>query len=172
MLSSDDGGPTRLTVAPLTRDDGKEIFEIVGQLEGMAAAGAARLSQAEREGVIQAMAVANDQLRDVGTNGSADRMRFFELDSAFHKACVAEAGSPRLRRLHNAVKPQAERYIRLYVTALLDQIAVSVEEHEALLEEIRAGDPERAHRAMFLNWRNAGLRLDGIIASLGEQGSW
>lgn len=77
-----------------------------------------------------------------------------------------------MRRLHDAVKPQAERYIRLYVSSLLDAMSVSVDEHEGILDEIRDGEPERAHAAMLQNWRNAARRLDRIIEALGEQGSW
>ena len=53
---------------------------------------------------------------------------------------VEDVAGPRLIILHRAIKPQSERYIRLYVTALLDQIATSVREHERIAVCIAKGD--------------------------------
>ncbi|HJU65178.1 MAG TPA: GntR family transcriptional regulator, partial [Gemmatimonadaceae bacterium] len=39
----------RLTVAPLTREDSRELFHLVGELEGLAARGAAELPASDRQ---------------------------------------------------------------------------------------------------------------------------
>jgi DNA-binding GntR family transcriptional regulator len=70
------------------------------------------------------------------------------------------------------VKPQAERYIRLYVNALVDRIADSIVEHEAIIDAIRQGDAERTERAVLHNWRNAAERFSEVIARIGERGNW
>ncbi len=59
-----------------------------------------------------------------------DAYRAFQLDASFHRRYVVEAAPPRLLALHDAIKPQAERYARLYVTALTNELDVSVAEHE------------------------------------------
>jgi DNA-binding FadR family transcriptional regulator len=79
---------------------------------------------------------------------------------------------PRLLALHNAIKPQSERYTRLYVSVLLDELPTSVREHEIIVRGIAAGDPDAAQEAAETNWRNASQRLASVIADLGERGLW
>jgi DNA-binding GntR family transcriptional regulator len=98
--------------------------------------------------------------------------RAFELDLAFHCAYVEDIAGPRLLALHRAIKPQSERYTRLYVSVLLDELPTSVKEHEIIIRGIAAGDPEAAQRAVETNWRNASQRLARVIADLGERGLW
>src|SRR5205814_1793002 len=75
-----------------------------------------------------------------------DPMRIFHLDTSFHQSYVEAGAGPRLLALHNAIKPQAERYVRLYTSALVDEIAQSVVEHERIIEEIDTGGAEGARR--------------------------
>src|SRR5438045_9034760 len=53
VIGSPGAGQSRLTVAPLTRDDVYELLNIVGALEGTGARGAALLSQAERRNLVR-----------------------------------------------------------------------------------------------------------------------
>ncbi|MBI4420589.1 MAG: FCD domain-containing protein, partial [Gemmatimonadetes bacterium] len=91
---------------------------------------------------------------------------------AFHRAYVETAAGPRLLALHRTMKPQAERYIRVYVSALVDKIRTSVREHEAIIRHIGRGRPDAAERAIRTNWRNAAARLGRVIESVGERGLW
>ena len=100
------------------------------------------------------------------------RERLFQLDNTFHRSYVFAGAGPRLLVLNDSIKPQAERYIRLYVDALIDQIAVSVNEHEKIVKAIESGDPDQAQATVRTNWRNAAERLSGVIARAGELGSW
>ena len=100
------------------------------------------------------------------------RERLFQLDNTFHRAYVRAGAGPRLLVLNESIKPQAERYIRLYIDALIDQIAVSVAEHESIVSAIASGDADRAQATVRTNWRNAAERLSGVIARAGELGSW
>jgi DNA-binding GntR family transcriptional regulator len=70
------------------------------------------------------------------------------------------------------VKPQAERYVRLYISALIEQVHRSVHEHEAIAAAIAAGDGIAAKEAVLTNWHNAGERLSQVIEMLGERGIW
>ncbi len=79
---------------------------------------------------------------------------------------------PRLLALHDAIKPQAERYTRLYVDALIDQLVLSVDEHQATIDAIEDGEAERAQLAVQTNWGIAADRLGEVIKRAGELGSW
>ena len=166
------GKERRLIVAPLTQDDARELFHIVGQLEGLAARSTAELPTARRADVVARLRELNRQLGEVARQPRPDPLRIFDLDTAFHRTYVESGGGPRLLALHDATKPQAERYIRLYISSLVDEITTSVEEHETIILHIERGDPVAARQAVDTNWSNAALRLSKVIGTLGERGSW
>lgn len=162
----------RLIVAPLTQEDALELFDIVGQLEGLAARGAAASDAKPRTALVQRLRRLNTDLGVAAKQRRPDPMGIFELDMAFHRAYVEAGSGPRLLALHEATKPQAERYVRLYITSLIDEIATSVGEHNVIVQAIDAGDVVGAQQAVSSNWKNAALRLSKVIQSLGERGSW
>ena len=171
VASNGVGRERRLIVAPLTMHDGQEVFTIVGHLEGLAARTAAELPAPRRKALVLQLRGVNDLLATQAKK-KGNATRFFDLDIEFHRLYVEEVVGPRLLTLHRAIKPQSERYIRLYVSVLLDQIATSVREHERIAASIARGDPEAAQQAVETNWRNAAERLTQIIAQHGERGSW
>jgi DNA-binding GntR family transcriptional regulator len=166
------GKERRLIVAPLTQDDARELFHIVGQLEGLAARSAAGLPRPRRVDVAERLQQLNRELALVARRPRPDPLRIFDLDTAFHRAYVESGAGPRLLALHDAIKPQAERYIRLYISSLVDEIATSVEEHDLIIQCIEEGEPVAARQAVDTNWSNAAVRLSKVIATLGERGSW
>lgn len=165
------GRERRLIVAPLTLDDGRELFSIVGHLEGLAARTAAMLPTARRKEIVTRLRELNRQL-SVQSRKRGDAGRFFDLDLQFHRSYVEDVVGPRLLTLHRAFKPQSERYIRLYVSVLLDEVSSSVKEHEVIAASIARGDPDAAQAAVETNWNNAGARLALLIAQHGERGNW
>ncbi|MGH7560517.1 MAG: GntR family transcriptional regulator [Gemmatimonadales bacterium] len=165
------GSDQRLAVTPLTRDDGREIMVIVGHLEGLAARMAAELPKAERLRVVRRLRAINRRLA-LESRRRGPLTRIFELDQAFHHEYVEDVSSPRLRALHRAIKPQVERYARLYVSSLLDELPTSVREHEVIIRAIARGEPAAAQQAAETNWRNAAARLAKVIAQMGERGVW
>jgi len=70
------------------------------------------------------------------------------------------------------VKPQAERYIRMYISMLTSDIRASVAEHDAIIEAIEAGNADEAQVAVQTNWRHAADRIAKVIEVAGERGSW
>lgn len=165
------GRERRLIVAPLTIADGQEVYFIVGHLEGLAARATAMLPSARRKGIVR-------QLRDLNRRLAAesrkrgDAVRLFDLDLEFHQTYVEDIAGPRLLTLHRAIKPQSERYSRLYVSVLLDELSASVKEHEAIASTISRGDPDAAQAAVETNWNNAAARLERIMTQHGERGNW
>ncbi len=114
----------------------------------------------------------NGELSEAARVPRPDKLRIFEIDTAFHRAYVEASAGPRLLALHDAIKPQTDRYIRLYISSLVDEIATSVEEHAVIIQCVEDGDAAAAETAVDTNWRNAALRLERVIANLGERGSW
>ena len=164
------GQDQRLIVAPLTQEDGREIILIVGHLEGLAAHTAAILPDDRRKQVVARLREINREL--AAESKRRDFTRIFDLDQAFHRAYVEDVVGPRLLALHRSIKPQIERYTRLYISVLVDELPTSIKEHEIIVRAIASGDAVGAQRAVETNWRNAASRLTRVIAQLGERGSW
>jgi DNA-binding GntR family transcriptional regulator len=164
-------GDQRLIVTPLTQTDGRDLFLVVGHLEGLAAREAAGLPDDARRRVAQKLRQINKRL-SAGARQRVSASRLFDLDYEFHQGYVEGVASPRLLALHRAIKPQSERYARLYVNVLLDQLAVSVKEHDAIAQAIADGDADLAQRSTERNWRNAADRLSRVIAEDGGRGIW
>ena len=166
------GSEQRLTVAPLTQDDARDLFSIIGAIEALAAQHAAGLERPARSELVAKLRQLNGALKQAAEASRPDPLRIFDLDTTFHRTYVEAGAGLRLLALHDAIKPQAERYVRLYTSALVDEIARSVEEHEKIVEQIEAGSAEGTWRAVQRNWRNAAGRLSRVIITLGERGSW
>ena len=162
----------RMTVAPLTREDVADLLEIVGELEGLAARSAARLSEVDRERLAKDLAAINAEFRRAASAKGAQPGRLYELDEKFHRRYVEAGSGPRLLSLHEAVKPQAERYIRMYIALLLDTVPTAGGEHDVIVDSIRTGNAAAAQRAVQTNWRHASDRLVRAIEVMGEQGNW
>lgn len=163
---------SRLAVAPLTKEDSRELYWIVGHIEGLAGRLLAELDRETRERVAGQLRAINGELSELARSRHADPGRIFDLDMGFHQALVESAGGPRLLAIHAAIKPQTERYWRLYASAILDDLSISVAEHVAIIEAIARGDADAAEQAIRINWQNGGERLGRVIDSLGERGSW
>lgn len=172
IVSAGDGERSRPIVAPLTKDDAQELFYLVGQIEGLAAHFTAQLEEEARTRVAREMRRINRRYSESVDETSPDFNHLFELDTRFHRSYVESGAGPRLLELHDSMKPQAERYIRVYIRVLTAQIPISVEEHAKIVEAIGAGRPDRAERAVQTNWRNATDRLEPVIEDMGERGSW
>jgi len=163
---------SRLTVAPLTRDDVYELLNIVGALEGMGSRGAGLLPPTERHALARELRSLNAEFQRAGKVVPIDHGSLYDADERFHRRIVEASAGPRLLALHDAVKPQAERYIRMYISMLTGDIRTSVYEHDLIIASIDEGRADDAELAVQVNWRHAADRLSKVIAVAGERGSW
>jgi DNA-binding GntR family transcriptional regulator len=160
----------RPVVAPLVDSDADELCSLVALHEGHAAAAAARLPTDRRLELVAELMSLNEAMRREGSapNPSHDRLR--DIDAAFHHACTHAAAGPRLLALLDVVKPQAERYNRVYATLLLPtRITDAVAEHEAIIRALRAGDPDAARRAVETNYGHGAAELAQAIDAPGSR---
>lgn len=172
ITSDADGRRSRPAIAPLTREDAHELFNIVGLIEGLAARWTAELETERRDVVVSDLREINEAYKQRSHEKRPDFNALFELDDRFHRRYVESGSGPRLLALHDSIKPQAERYIRVYISVLTAEIQISLKEHRAIVEAIDAAEADVAQRAVETNWRNAARRLSGVIEDVGERGSW
>lgn len=172
ILSSRRRKEHRLVIAPLTWTDAREIFDMVAMVEGLAAGEAARATPEAREVLSDELTALNGELAAVARNSTLTSRRLFDADMKFHRRYVEAGAGPRLIALHDAIKPQAERYLHLYTNSLMGEIGRSVEEHDVIIERIRNGSVTGTRSAVQRNWRNAAARIERLIAAKGERGAW
>jgi DNA-binding GntR family transcriptional regulator len=161
---------SRLTVAPLTKDDVQELLDIVGALEGLGARRGATMELPDRRALARELRALNQEFARAGRATPVDHSRLYDADERLHRRIVEAGIGPRLLSLHGAVKPQAERYIRMYISMLTGDLRSSVDEHDAMIDAIEEGRAEEAQRAIELNWRHAADRLSRVIEEAGERG--
>ncbi len=162
----------RLTVAPLTRADVHELLNIVGELEGLGARWAAALAPSPRRALANALRALNERFQHAGREVPIHLGRLYAADERLHRKIVEASAGPRLLALHDSVKPQAERYIRMYISMLTNDMRPSVAEHDAIIDAIDEGTPDDAQLAVQTNWRHAADRIATVIEVAGERGSW
>ncbi len=125
-----------------------------------------------REKLALELTAINAQFRKAADAKQQNHNRLWELDEKFHRRYVEVAAGPRLLALFEAVKPQAERYERIYVSLLSRDLTPSVTEHTHIVRAIKAGNVDAAQAAVQTNWRNAAERLATVITNVGERGQW
>ncbi len=171
VLSQEGGRKAKLIVAPLTKEDAREIYHIVGALDGLASWHAAQLSERERLSLSKGMRRINDTISELGSSGGAEYLRLLTLHGEFHDLVLEAIHAPRLEGLHTVTKPQADRYRRIYSSGDFGQQVRSVREHASIIEAIEEGDPTEALCRTQNHWMAAADRLCEIIEVLGERGN-
>jgi DNA-binding GntR family transcriptional regulator len=173
VLEQKSASKSRMFVAPLTKDDAKELYSIIGRIEGMAGREVAALPESDRVSIAEKLRALNRKLHEIVTDGRAVVAGgIFELDRNFHRTIIAAGAGPRLKVLHGAIEPQAERYWRLYASSIINDLHLSIEEHQKIISAIEDGDANRVERGLKVNWDNGCQRLARVIDLFGERGSW
>jgi DNA-binding GntR family transcriptional regulator len=172
VLALDGGRKAKLIVAPLTKDDAREIYHIVGVLDGLAAWRGAQLPERERLALSKAMTRVNEAIAEAGSSAQPEHQRLLALHGEFHELVLEAVEAPRLTALYSTTKPQADRYRSIYSSGDFGQQDRSVKEHAGIIEAIEDGAVDAALRLTQDHWMAAADRLCGIIEVLGERGSW
>lgn len=111
-----------------------------------------------------AMEEANRELEDALTVG--DPVRAYRADARFHRVYIEKSRNSYLINILNDLKI---KYRRVEVTYFGGSTCArdSLEEHRAVLDAFRAGDPGRAQLMIRINWQNSLQRLKAIAPESG-----
>lgn len=137
-----------------------EMFEVMGELEGMAGALAARSLTAEKRDDILAAHKACESSVKAG-----DSDAYYYDNEVFHNTIYAASGNTFLEEqcvnLHRRLKPY--RRLQLRVT---HRMASSFAEHTGIVDAILAGDATAARRRLYEHVSIQGEKFSNLIASL------
>ena len=155
-------GKESLRVSPLTPADATDVFEIGGALESVAIRHTATLERSQRLPVAARMRERNAELTRATRGERTNARRIYEIDAEIHGAFIAAGAGPRVTRELGTMKLQAERYMRLYISAFGD-MRPSIAQHDRMARSIRAGDPDAAAAVVREQWEGAATRLSAQI---------
>jgi len=172
VIEHRNGAKARMVVAPLTKEDANDLYPIIGRIEGLAGRRAAVLPEADRIKLATELKVINERLAKIAADRGINGPDIFDLDHEFHRLIVDAGSGPRLSALHHAIEPQTERYWRLYASSIVNELHVSVQEHEEIIAALLDGDADRLESALSANWVKGCERLAKVIEIFGERGSW
>lgn len=166
------GSKSRMLVSSLTKEDASELYPIIGCIEGLAGRRAAALPETARTELAGKLTEINAKLIRIARERVLEGSNIFDLDREFHRLVITAGAGPRLKALHKAIEPQAERYWRLYASSIIHDLTLSTEEHEAIIRAVKEGNADKLESALRLNWENGCKRLARVIDVFGERGSW
>lgn len=172
LVALGSGPKSRMTVAPLTKQDALEACRIVGHMEGLAGRLAAELPDPQRSTMVKKLRQFNQQMRKIMNARNVDVREFLGADTNFHNLIVETTGGPRFLSIYRGIQPHTERYWWLYTTSFTEDHKSSIEEHTQIIDAIEEGNPDAAERALQNNWENGARRLLQLIAKFGERGNW
>jgi DNA-binding GntR family transcriptional regulator len=149
-----------IRILPLTIADMVEIYDILIELEPLAAFKAAELAYSEKALRVleNSLVKMEDALR------KEDRKAWAAADDNFHQSLVALSGSGRLMEVISMYSTQVHR-VRLLTLYMRPLPLASNENHRALYDAIRNAEPERA-RDLHHEHR---VKAKALLISLLEQ---
>lgn len=139
-------------IKPVSPDDMAEIYDILTELESLAASNAAKrnLTNADLAALSSAITEMDSALaRD-------DRESWATADAAFHRELVALGNNARVEMIAEMMSDQVRR-ARLVTLYMRPTPTQSNDDHSRVLNAIRNGDPDearRVHRQHRLNAKN------------------
>ena len=137
-----------------------EMFEVMAELEGLCVRLACRRITQQQMRALEAAHKAC-----VESVGAEDPEGFNENNRLFHEIIYAAAHNRFLENQTKMVRNGVGAY-RRYLSYQPGRMAGGIEEHEAMIKAIRAGDAEAGHRLMREHVSLLGDRFADLISSL------
>lgn len=164
----------RLMVAPATAEDGAVLYHIIGELVGISSYYAANLPPDQRPRMVEEVRGINNRLAAMSREKNPDLRKAYLTDVGFHTRCVELSSPPRLKAMYESLRPQVDRYARLYAATVIGRYnpARAVTQHDKIIRAIEAGDAVTAQAAVRDNWRPVAERISSAIEEWGESGGW
>jgi DNA-binding GntR family transcriptional regulator len=165
---------TRLIVAPLRRTEMVELYHIAAALEGIAVRALAQEPADVRRELVEELEKVNAEFATAVRRPLAKRNldELFESHHAFHAFLIAHGAGAQLQRQLTVIGPLVDRYEWFYAPLAGSDLEVSVTEHAAIVQAVRAADADAAEGALRANWWNSADRLAGAIDQVGDRGTW
>lgn len=152
-------------ICPISAEDMADIYDVLCELESLAAARAAEKGYDRRD-----LASAQDCIADMDAAlKTHDRTAWAAADERFHTELVRLGGNARIAQIVERYTDQVRR-ARMITLPLRPLPLKSNDEHRAVLKAIETGDAQRARALHCAHRTDARTLLTGLIRDLGIRG--
>ncbi|GAB3493123.1 GntR family transcriptional regulator [Nocardiopsis coralliicola] len=133
-------------VVPVSQREVRDVVETRRLVEAHTAGRAAALAESERAALAERLAERLDAMR-TALAGGPDRPAFTAADRDFHTLVIAASGNAILTDLYDRLR---DRQLRMMEegTRTPERMSRSADEHAAILDAVRRGDPAAAEAAV------------------------
>jgi DNA-binding GntR family transcriptional regulator len=145
-------------VTETQRIDIQEVYEIRGLIEGYAAEKAAPLLTDADLALID-----GEQQAAIDAVARNDLLEFNKHEVALHEFLIKRACNQRLLKMSESLKDLIHRE-RIYALKSHENIELSLQEHQRLIEALHERDGERAGRCMREHLANVNNRLQALLS--------
>lgn len=125
---------------------------------------AQRFAETGDDAVLDALLTNLDDMRQAFAND--DRAAYYKLNIAFHDMLLTNAGNVRAKEVYDGLVKEMHLFRRRGLSISLN-IASSIAEHEAIVNAVKAGDPQAARDAAI---RHIDSGMERFMMTLTEQG--
>lgn len=146
-------------ILPYTAAEATALFEVIAELESLAARLAALRMSDDDLANLEAL---HEQMR--GEYESRSKDTYFDINSRIHRTIVALSGNAVLIGTHTKLMVRANRG-RYIAIVNEDRWSEAMEEHEAVMDAFRRRDSEAAHSI----WRTHLARSGEAVSAVLEQ---
>jgi DNA-binding GntR family transcriptional regulator len=143
------------TVEPLSGREMRESYPILWTLEALAL----RSSGNAVHGLLERLAAINAALANAAQ--AEDRLR---LDKEWHETLLSRCPNRRLNGMISHLRTVVRRYEHLFMSEE-QLVSESVDQHQQIIEALRARDIEKAAEILTANWR---VTMELLLVRLGE----
>ncbi len=157
---------TEVAVAPLSTDSVRELWGMIGALEGYAVSTISGFPSARRDLLAADLEKLNTDLRAASSARPRNPDKLFELQAAFHQRFIDETAGHHLLTAYAMLRPQVQRYEWVYGTRLDADYEPSTKEHLRIIDAIKSGDARKAREAVETHWEHAATRTIAIIEGI------
>lgn len=146
-------------VAPITRENVGELFDVMAWLERYAGElAAARVEEKDIQRLRKHLAQM-ERLHD-----RKDRFEYFRMNGQFHRSLVELAGNSVLLATYTTLASQIQRarYVAIHSQSHWDR---GIKEHRDILEALEAKNGDRLGRLLMEHSRETGHRVKELLSS-------
>ena len=123
----------------------RNLYDLRGAIFAMACSSAARrVATGEERRLVRKLRDNLERMRGVHADG--DTKKYYALNIEFHDALMEAAGNPKAKSMYDNLVKEMHLFRRRGLS-IATNVARSIEEHEAIVAAVEAGDAEGTRRA-------------------------
>ena len=160
------GVRVRLAVAPLQRDQMRELYSLAGRLESFAARNLAARDERDRARLARELRRIERAFAVESARNPVDYDRLFEIHDSLHRQLLRDVIGAETAALLQVIRPHLDRYEWFYAPPIGPDFTATHVEHGEITDALRVGSARRLESGVQANWENSASRLAPVIEEI------